>query len=168
VVCGTGHRTCSAHSWALRRGMMNKHSMKICWLHLIWSTKERFPYFSDTSKAQEVISILKEICADHEIYYKTGYINPEHVHLLVDLPVGLSIEKLMQFLKGTSSHKINEEEMFKVRFSWAKRYAAFSVSNGQIQNVIQYINNQKEHHNRASFTAEWEQYMKRYDLTQSP
>ena len=79
---------------------MPKHSMKVCWLHLIWSTKERYPYFVDSDITKKVIVILKDICKQHEIYYKTGYINPEHVHLLVDLPVNLSIEKLLQYLKG--------------------------------------------------------------------
>ena len=143
---------------------MNKHSMKVCWLHLIWSTKERFPYFSDTDKARKVISIFKDICVQHEIYYKIGYVNPEHVHLLVDLPVSLSIEKMMQFLKGTSSHTINEKGIFTARFSWAKRYAAFSVSNNQINNIIQYINNQDEHHKRVSFMDEGEQYMSKFNV----
>ena len=142
--------------------------MKICWLHLIWSTKERYPYFEDSDKAKKTINILKDICKQNEIYYKIGYVNPEHVHLLVDLPVKLSIEKMMQFLKGTSSHTINENEFFKARFSWAKRYAAFSVSNSQVSNIIQYIMNQKEHHKRVSFKEEWEQYMKKYDVIKSP
>lgn len=147
---------------------MNKHSMKVCWLHLIWSTKERFPYFSDIEKARKVIEIFKDICIQNEIYYKIGYVNPEHVHLLVDLPVKLSIDKMMQFLKGTSSHMINENEIFKTRFSWAKRYAAFSVSNGQKNNIIRYIKNQKAHHEKVSFNEEWEQYMRKYDLMKSP
>ncbi|RLC54947.1 MAG: IS200/IS605 family transposase [Candidatus Cloacimonadota bacterium] len=147
---------------------MNKHSMKVCWLHLIWSTKDRFPYFSDIERARKVIEIFKDICIQNEIYYKIGYVNSEHVHLLVDLPVKLSIEKMMQFLKGTSSHTINEKGIFTARFSWAKRYAAFSVSNSQVSNIIQYIMNQKEHHKRVSFKEEWEQYMKKYDVIKSP
>jgi len=147
---------------------MNKHSMKVCWLYLIWSTKDRFPYFSDIERARKVIEIFKDICIQNEIYYKIGYVNSEHVHLLVDLPVKLSIEKMMQFLKGTSSHTINEKGIFTARFSWAKRYAAFSVSNSQVSNIIQYIMNQKEHHKRVSFKEEWELYMKKYDVIKSP
>lgn len=147
---------------------MPKHSMKVCWLHLIWSTKERYPYFVDADISKKVIVILRDICAQHKIYYKTGYINPEHVHLLVDLPVNLSIEKFLQYLKGISSHTINEIGLFKTRFSWSKRYAAFSVSNSKINSIIQYINTQKEHHKKMTFLDEWEHYMKKYDLVGSP
>jgi len=147
---------------------MPKHSMKVCWLHLIWSTKERYPYFENTDIIKKVIVILKDICTQHEIYYKTGYINPEHVHLLVDLPVNLSIEKLLQYLKGISSHSINEVGLFNTRFSWSKRYAAFSVSNSEINSIIKYINNQKEHHKKVTFLDEWEHYIEKYDLLRSP
>jgi putative transposase len=147
---------------------MSKKSMKVCWLHLIWSTKNRYPFFKDPDKAREVIKIFKDICTQNEVYYKTGYVNSEHVHLLIDLPVKLSIEKLLQFLKGTSSHTINDIDFFKAKFSWAKRYAAFSVSNSQINTIIQYINNQKEHHKKKSFLDEWQQYVEKYDLIKSP
>jgi REP element-mobilizing transposase RayT len=31
---------------------------------------------------------------------KINYVNPEHVHVLIDLPTSLSIEDVMQLLKG--------------------------------------------------------------------
>ena len=37
---------------------------------------------------------------------KINYVNADHVHALVDLPTNLSIEELIQLLKGSSSGKL--------------------------------------------------------------
>ena len=141
---------------------MPKHSMKICWLHLVWGTKERFPFFQNKQKATQVNDIIKEICSKNNIYCKIGYVNPEHIHLLVDLPVDMTIETMTQFLKGSSSHDINEGQMFKAKFAWARGYGAFSVSENQLDTVIKYIKNQEEHHKKMSFASEWKLFQQKY------
>ena len=143
---------------------MPKHSMTLCWLHLIWSTKSRYPFFNPNDKAIKCLDFIKEICSENNIYFKIGYINPEHVHLLEDLPVDISIKKMMQLLKGISSHKINDTEMFIDKFSWARGYAAFSVSQNGISDVVNYIKNQKEHHKKETFRSEWEKFIRKYEL----
>ena len=137
------------------------HSFKLCWVHLIWSTKERFGYFSSPKLRLKCLEIIKKICGDNGVYLKTGYINPDHVHLLVDLAVDISISKLMKLIKGISSRQLNEE--MEGKFEWARGYAAFSVSAGNIDGVVRYINNQAEHHRQRSFIEEWEIYLKHYD-----
>ena len=141
---------------------MPKHSMKICWLHLVWSTKERFPFFQNKQKAIQVLDTLKDICSKNHVYFKIGFVNPEHIHLLVDLPVNMTIETMMQLLKGTSSHEINEADMFKAKFVWARGYGDFSVSENQLDTVLKYIKNQEEHHKKMSFAREWELFQQKY------
>ena len=141
---------------------MPKHSLKICWFHIIWSTKNRIPFFQDKKKCVQVTKIIKNICLENNIYFKIGHINPEHIHILVDLPVDLTIKRMMQLIKGISSHTINESLMFKQKFSWARGYAAFSVSESQLDKVIHYIKNQDEHHRRMSFREEWELFCRKY------
>lgn len=127
---------------------MTKTSMKICWLHLVWGTKNRYPYFVNPGVINKTIQIFQEICKEKSIYYETCFINPEHVHFLVDLPVNLTIQRMVQYLKGISSYKINRKGLFKTRFRWAKRYACFSVSPGDKHIVRKYINNQEDHHRK--------------------
>ncbi len=68
----------------------------------------------------------------------------------------------MQLLKGTSFHDINGSEMLKAKFSWARGYGAFSVSENQLDTVIKYIKNQEEHHKKMSFAREWELFQQKY------
>jgi len=59
------------------------------------------------SAAAKLSAHLTRYAGDKDIYMKINFVNPDHVHALVDLPTGLSIEKMMQFFKGGSSHWIN-------------------------------------------------------------
>ena len=45
-----------------------------------------------------ILALLKRL------YMKLNYVNPDHVHALVDLPTSLAIEDMMHLLKGASSH----------------------------------------------------------------
>ncbi len=141
---------------------MPEHSLVNCWLHLIWETKERFPFFTNPDKAEECKAILTEICKDCKVYLKDLYINPEHIHLLVSISSDITIKMLMQKLKGLSSHIINERGVFKGKFHWGRGYAAFSISSGKVEEVSRYIRNQKEHHRKKGFYEEWEQFFNEY------
>jgi len=47
------------------------------------------------------------------MYMKINYVNPEHVHTLIDLPTNKTIEEVVQLFKGGSSHWINEEKLLR-------------------------------------------------------
>jgi len=66
---------------------------------------------------------------------KINYVNPDHVHALIDLPTRLSIEELVQLLKGSSSHWINANDVIKEKFAWGRGYGAFSVSESNVNAV---------------------------------
>ena len=139
---------------------MPVHSLKLCWVHVIWGTKNRFGFFSSTKLKMKCLEIIKEVCSENNIYLKTCYINPEHVHFLVDLSTDISISRMMQLIKGISSRRLNEE--IQGKFEWARGYAAFSVSAGNVDGIVKYINSQREHHRKMSFKEEWEKYIGHY------
>src|SRR5690349_13598096 len=98
---------------------MSLHSYSRVWIHLVWSTIERRPLLSKNAAAQ-LSSYLREYAGQKGIYMKINYVNPEHVHALVDLPTNLAIEDMMQLFKGSSSHWINEEEFVPGKFGWGR------------------------------------------------
>ena len=79
----------------------------------------------------------------------------DHVHLLISLPVTLSISKAIQLIKGGSSKWVHDTFPDYNKFNWQEGYGAFSVSISQIKNTIAYINRQKEHHLKESFQDEY-------------
>ncbi len=98
------------------------------------------------------------------VYVKINYVNADHVHALVDLPTGLSIEELMQLLKGASSHWINSNNVVTGKFAWGRGYGAFSVSESNVGQVARYIADQEEHHRVRTFAKELREFIDRHGL----
>jgi len=142
---------------------MSLHSYSRVWLHLIWATLERRPLLSK-SAAAKVSGYLTQYASEKGIYMKINYVNPEHVHVLIDLPTHLCIEESMQLFKGSSSHWINENNLLPGKFGWGRGYGAFSVSQSGAAEAAKYIANQEEHHRKKSFSEELQLFVKRYEL----
>ena len=85
-------------------------------------------------------------------------------HALIDLPTGLSIEELMQLLKGSSSHGINANDVLPGKFAWGRGYDAFSVSESNVKRVAGYIAGQEEHHRVRTFADELREFAERHGL----
>jgi REP element-mobilizing transposase RayT len=107
---------------------------------------------------------LTKYAVEKSIYMKINYCNPEHVHTLINLPTGKSIEEVVKLFKGSSSHWINENRLLRGKFSWGRGYGAFSISHSHIERVAAYIANQEEHHRKKTFKQEFELFVKRYGL----
>ncbi len=110
---------------------MSTHSYSRCWLHLIWETLRREPMLDKRAAAQASAN-LSEYSYEKGIYMKINYFNAEHTHALIDLPTNLTIEQVIQLLKGSSSHWINQNHLVKGRFAWGRGYGAFSVSHSDV------------------------------------
>ena len=107
---------------------------------------------------------LSQYAAEKGIYLKINYVNPEHVHVLIDLPTHLCIEDAMQFFKGGSSHWINETNLVPGKVGGGRGYGAFSVSHSSVEEVARYIVNQQENHRTRSFSEELRRLVERYGL----
>ncbi len=88
----------------------------------------------------------------------------EHVHALVRIPAKHGVAKVVQALKGASSHWMNEEVMNHGHFAWQDGYAAFSVSKSNIASVAKYIQGQREHHKTKDFKTEYVSFLRRHGV----
>lgn len=142
---------------------MSVHSYSRVWLHLVWATLQRRPLLSK-SAAAKVSGYLTHYVTEKGIYMKISYVNPDHVHALIDLPTHFCIEDVMQLLKGSSSHWINQSSLLPGKFGWGRGYGAFSVSQSGVGEVAKYIATQEEHHRKTSFSEELKLFVERYEL----
>jgi len=116
-------------------------------------------------KARKRVSqFLSAYANEKQIYMMINYINADHGHALIDLPTTLSVNEAVKLLKGSSSHWINAEGLITGKFSWARGYAAFSVSHSNVEKVARYIANQEEHHRVKTFAEEYEAFIQRHGL----
>ena len=142
---------------------MSIHSYSKIWIHLIWSTHNREKIlFGEVRK--KLSEYLYQYAQQNKIFMKINHINAEHVHVLIDVPTNLSIEQGVKLFKGSSSHYINQNRLVNNKFSWARGYGAFSVSESNVKKVEGYIRNQDEHHSEKSFAEEYEMFLVRYRI----
>ena len=141
---------------------MSVRSYTKIWLHLIWSTQNREKLLVDKQLRKELSQYYYDYSVEKKIYMKINYINPDHVHALINLPTNLTVEKVLHLYKGSSSNWQNKQVNF--RFQWGKGYGAFSVSESNLDRVVKYIINQEEHHRKKSFTKEYEEFLRKHNI----
>lgn len=89
---------------------------------------------------------------------------PDHLHIFIGMRPTQSISDLLQDIKGSSSKWINEKKFLKVKFEWQEGYGAFSYSKSHVKNVIEYIQNQENHHKKESFREEYLKFLKVFEI----
>lgn len=130
------------------------HSLIQILVHVVWTTKDRHRFLGSIHR-HRVMNHLLENATAKGIVVRAGNVQPEHVHLLLELQPGQCIDDVVRLLKGESSHWINHEGLVGGRFSWQTGYGAFSVGAGEVPRVRAYIDGQDEHHQRTTFTDEY-------------
>ena len=142
---------------------MSLHSYSRCWLHLIWGTFNREKSLHKDAR-ENLSQYLYGYAKEKNIYMKINYVNADHVHTLIDLPKKYSIEEIAKLFKGSSSNWINKGDLLKTKFYWARGYAAFSVSQSNVEKLTNYIAGQEEHHKIRTFTQEYKEFIEKYGL----
>ena len=135
------------------------------WIHLVFSTKERIPFFDSSEKRETVFSHIKENSKEKNIWLDCINGHQEHIHCLLSLNKDQSISKAAQLIKGESSYWINQNKIASNMFGWQDDYWAVSVSESHLESVRKYIWDQEEHHKEKSFTEEVNDFMKKYGWT---
>ena len=135
------------------------HSYNNIWIHAIWATKDRAPLINSYVESK-IHSFLTE--QFKELGCPIRIINgmPDHIHCLFLLNTQKSITDVIKQVKGSSSHFVNQQNLITDKFAWQTGYAAYSVSESIVEKVFQYIQKQKNHHQKLSFQEEYVEFLK--------
>jgi len=135
------------------------------YIHFVWSTKNRVQFLNSPEIRKKVWRHIAENARFKGIFvdFVNGY--ADHCHCLVSLGVDQSIQKVVNLIKGESSHWINKNNITTQKFEWQNDYFAVSVSESKLNVVRDYIKNQEEHHTKKSFQEEYDEFIKNYNFT---
>ncbi|MFA5045352.1 MAG: IS200/IS605 family transposase [Paludibacter sp.] len=133
------------------------------YIHIVFSTKHRFP-FIDESIENELFNYLGGVCKKLECQPVTVGGHKDHVHILCLLSRKITLMALMEEVKSHSSKWIKTKGESYADFYWQDGYGAFSVNPSEIDIVVNYIKNQKEHHLKKTFQTEFLQFLKKYNV----
>jgi len=89
---------------------------------------------------------------------------PDHIHFLIGMKPSCCLSDLVREVKKSSNSFIKEKGFSKFKFEWQEGYGAFSYSHSALDNVIGYINNQKEHHKSKSFKEEYKDFLIKFQI----
>lgn len=88
----------------------------------------------------------------------------DHIHILIGMKPSCRLSDLVKEIKFSSGGFINDKKLSKKPFRWQEGYGAFSYSQSAVKNVINYINNQKEHHRQTTFEKEYRDFLKKFNI----
>ena len=131
------------------------------WVHLVFATKNREPFLKKEIR-DDVHKHIIENCKNQGIFLKAVNGSTDHLHCLVSLGKDQNIAKVSQLIKGESSFWINKSNLISEKFAWQDDYFAVSVSESQVETVINYIKNQEKHHLKKSFDDEVTEFLEKY------
>jgi REP element-mobilizing transposase RayT len=138
-------------------------SLTLNFVHLIFSTKYRTPMIDDSLEA-ELFAYLGGLC--NELQCPTRRVGGyrDHVHIVCMLSKHLALMKLLQQLKANSSRWVKTRGDSYRDFRWQDGYAAFSVNPSEVDKVVRYIDNQKNHHFNESYQVELRRFLTDNDM----
>ena len=89
---------------------------------------------------------------------------PDHTHILIGLKPSMALSDLVREIKTGVTNHINENRWVAGRFAWQEGFGAFSYSHSQLTDVIQYIQNQEQHHTKKSFREEYLEFLEKFKV----
>ena len=87
-----------------------------------------------------------------------------HIHIFIGMKPSCCLSDLVREVKKSSNSFIKDNKFSKFKFDWQEGYGAFSYSHSQIDNVIKYVMNQKEHHKKVTFKDEYIKFLKKFEI----
>jgi putative transposase len=133
-------------------------------IHLVYSTKLRKPWIPEQVRT-DLFAYQAGIFQGWESPALVVGGVDDHVHALFALSKNHALKKIVEEVKkGSSKWMKSEAGTSKQEFQWQAGYAAFSVSQSNVEEVRKYIENQADHHRRMTFQDELRALFQRHGI----
>ncbi len=132
-------------------------------VHIVFSTKKRKSWL-DEEIISDLYLYVSKILKNHNCNALRIGGTENHIHILCELAKTLSIGKIIEEVKTSSSKWIKSKNSRYKEFYWQHGYGAFSVSSSQKDILCNYIANQKQHHKTWSFIDEFCALLQKHNL----
>ncbi len=127
----------------MARYRKSSHAVYQLHYHFVFIPKYRKPVLRGDI-ALRLRDLIREICRSLDVEILRGHVRPDHVHLLLDVPPKLAPSRVMQAVKGKSSHHLLRDfrrlrREFWGRHLWARGYFVASSGNVTDEMIAEYI-----------------------------
>ena len=133
-------------------------------VHIVFSTKDRFPFLLDFDLRKRMHAYLAGAFNDLSVpAIEVGGVG-DHVHILCRLPRNHSVSEILNKAKSNSSAWAKNLGGMCAKFSWQSGYGAFSVGQFEVCSLQTYIQNQAEHHRHRTFQEEYLEFLRQFQI----
>jgi putative transposase len=132
-------------------------------IHLIYSTKDRYPFLR-ADVARELHSYTAAVLKNLDCFAIQIGSADDHVHVLFQLSKKHALAHVIEKTKTHTSRWIKGKGGIYQKLYWQRGYGAFSVSPSDLDQIKNYISNQREHHKRRSFQEELIEFLRKHDV----
>jgi putative transposase len=133
------------------------------YVQIVFTVKGRANLIATKNK-EELHKFITGIVTNRGQKMVAIYAMPDHVHLLIGIKPNIAISDLVRDIKAGSSKFINDSKWVNGKFSWQEGFGAFSYSKSSLDNVINYILNQEEHHKKKTFKEEYIEFLEKFEI----
>jgi putative transposase len=135
-------------------------------IHLVFSTKERWPYLE--APIRDSVHRYLGGCLTQLGAQPLGIGGvADHVHLAVGLRATHAVADVVRDIKKPATDWIRTELRIR-KFAWQEGYAAYSVSASRPSALQTYIARQEEHHRVKTFQEEYLELLEAHGVDYDP
>ena len=126
--------------------------------YIVFATKRREPTI-DLANERRVYALLFSIMKKYgATVFRIGGM-PDHVHICVSIPPTIAVSDFVKHVKRESSLAIKQNSILAKWDGWQNGSGCFSYSKNDVDNIVNYIKGQKEHHRKRSFIDEYRAWL---------
>ena len=122
--------------------------------HIVFRTKDSKPTINQ-DKSDQLFAYITGLIKnkDSHLYRINGV--EDHIHILTDMHPLIAPANFVKDIKVSSSIWIKGSGLFPTFSGWSDGYGSFTCAFKDLDNLIDYIKNQKEHHKKKTFEEEY-------------
>jgi putative transposase len=137
-----------------------------CYIHLVWTTRGRAPMI-DAPRARFLDRYLQAIARQERADLLALGMVTTHVHLLMRIVPVTVVPRMVQRMKGGSSHRAGKEEIGGIALPllWEEGYNLETVSPSARDRIGRYVLGQAEHHPEEAIVGWHAESTVRPDIT---
>ena len=135
--------------------------------HIIFATKHRKACLERANR-QALHKYITTVCSNKKCQPYAINGTEDHVHILLSLHPSVALSDLVKSIKTSSHSVIKEKNWFPSFEGWQVGYGHFTYSINQKAELVNYVNNQEQHHMKFSSKDELHKILDRYNVPYNP
>jgi len=140
------------------------HSLAMIYVHAVFSTKNRKPFFKNENIREDLHSYIAKIISEQDSLPIEIGGHEDHVHVLFNLSENVSLDDLLNLIKTNSSKWLKTQGEEFAEFQWQSGYGAVTIGEPDRIETIDHIKNQDEYHKNITFQEEFILFLKENDI----